>query len=104
VITESFIKGSQKKLGKRGGSSATWAKVTLDRQIVAIAKVAGASTMYTEDKDMRKVAEAIGMKVRSVSDLPLPYQVKTGETLFDRLDQDESKSEVPNEKEGERKT
>jgi hypothetical protein len=41
---------------KRGRSSATWAKVKYDRQIVAIAKVCGATTIYSDDEDI----EALG--------------------------------------------
>jgi hypothetical protein len=80
-------------LGKRRQhrTKTTWAKVSFDRQILAIARVHSVSTIYTEDGDMRNIAESIGMTVKTVAALPLPYQVPTGEGLFDNL------PEEPNE-------
>jgi predicted nucleic acid-binding protein len=37
---------------KKAGSVSTWAKVKFDRQIVAIAKVEGVTTIYSDDKDL----------------------------------------------------
>lgn len=51
---------------------AIWSKVKYDRQIVAIAKVERAMRIYTDDGDMRKHAEAAGIPVTTVSELPLP--------------------------------
>jgi predicted nucleic acid-binding protein len=42
---------------KRGGVDAPWNKVKFDRQIVAIAKVAGATTIYSDDLQLRTFAE-----------------------------------------------
>lgn len=60
--------------GKRGGTTAVWAKVKFDRQIVAIAKVVGATEIYSDDKDMVELAKAVNIKVIGVSDLPLPEE------------------------------
>jgi hypothetical protein len=57
---------------KRGQSSASWAKVKFDRQIVAIAKVAGATTIYSDDKDLVPLAKAAKIEVIGIADLPLP--------------------------------
>jgi predicted nucleic acid-binding protein len=57
---------------KRGGSEATWAKVKYDRQIVAIAKVCGATTIYSDDGDIRTLASGARINVVSLADLPLP--------------------------------
>lgn len=57
---------------KRGQSNATWAKVKYDRQIVAIAKVNGASTIYSDDQDVKTLGMRAKIKVVSVGDLPLP--------------------------------
>jgi predicted nucleic acid-binding protein len=57
---------------KRGGVDGTWAKVKYDRQIVAIAKVKGAHTIYTDDGDIRKFAATAGIVVTGIADLPLP--------------------------------
>lgn len=57
---------------KRGQSNATWEKVKYDRQIVAIAKVNGASTIYSDDQDVKTLGMRAKIKVVSVGDLPLP--------------------------------
>ena len=57
---------------KRGSSSAPWAKVKFDRQIVAIAKVAGATTIYSDDLNLMTVAKAANIDVVSLAELPLP--------------------------------
>jgi predicted nucleic acid-binding protein len=46
--------------GKKLGSAATWAKLKYDRQIVAIAKVCGATTIYSDDRDIR--IQAVGYR------------------------------------------
>ncbi len=50
----------------------TKAKVKFDRQILAIAKVAGAHTLYTDDKSLIARATANGLKTVRMQDLPLP--------------------------------
>lgn len=57
---------------KRGKSDATWAKVKYDRQIVAIAKVHGATTIYSDDGDIEKLAKPAKINVVSLAALPLP--------------------------------
>lgn len=58
---------------KRGkGVSAAWAKVKFDRQIVAIAKVNGASIIYSDDDDVAKLAKLVGITVTSLEQLPEP--------------------------------
>lgn len=59
---------------KRGNSSATWAKVKYDRQIVAIAKVNGATTIYSDDGDIAALAKRARITVVGIADLPLPPQ------------------------------
>ncbi len=61
------------KLGdKRGGSTDTWAKVKFDRQIVAIAKVNGASIIYSDDLGVQHFGRQAGMTVIGMPQLPLP--------------------------------
>jgi hypothetical protein len=57
---------------KRGVSAATWAKVKYDRQIVAIAKVCGATTIYSDDGDVQRLAKAVKIEAIGLADLPLP--------------------------------
>lgn len=45
--------------------SAPWQKVKIDRQIVAIAKVANCDAMYTDDGEVRALAIGEGMRVTS---------------------------------------
>ncbi len=61
---------------KRGGVDAPWAKINFDRQIVAIAKVAGATEIYSDDRDLRTFAEEQGLKVIGVADLPIPARIR----------------------------
>lgn len=72
---------------RKGGSSAVWQKVKIDRQIVITVKVNGAKRIYTDDTDMRKQAIKLGMEVISSWELPLPaakqidmYSEEPGET------------------------
>lgn len=59
---------------KRGKSSDTWAKVKYDRQIVAIAKVHGATTIYSDDKHIGTLGRRSKINVVGLSDLSLPPQ------------------------------
>jgi predicted nucleic acid-binding protein len=68
---------------KRGGSPATWAKVKYDRQIVAIAKVIGATTIYSDDEDVRKMAGLADIPVSGLADLPVPDEARQGSFTFD---------------------
>jgi hypothetical protein len=63
---------------KRGDSIAPWAKVNFDRQIVAVAVVNNASTIYTDDGDMIKFAKSQGLDVVSSWDLPEPREKQAG--------------------------
>jgi hypothetical protein len=58
--------------GKKGGSQSSWAKIKFDRQIIAIAKVEGASTIYSDDGDIVRFSKNSGITVVCVKDLPLP--------------------------------
>jgi len=57
---------------KREGVAAAWNKVKYDRQIVAIAKVEGASTIYSTDRDIHAHGALWGITVLNISDLPIP--------------------------------
>jgi len=62
-----------KSLGdKKAGSTAPWAKVKFDRQIVAIAIVNGVQTIYSSDEDIAKYAKARGIAVTKLWELALP--------------------------------
>jgi len=65
-------KAAIKRRDKRDGVISAWDKVKYDRQIVAIAKVEGASTIYSTDRHIHAHAASWGIKVLNVSDLPVP--------------------------------
>lgn len=47
-------------------------KVKVDRQILAICKVAGCDTLYTDDKSLIGLAKLCGIKTVRLCDLPIP--------------------------------
>ncbi|MGH6842675.1 MAG: hypothetical protein ACREDV_11390 [Methylocella sp.] len=49
---------------RRDPSATTWAKLKYDRQIVAVAKVAQATHIYSDDRDIRAIANREGIQVR----------------------------------------
>jgi hypothetical protein len=57
---------------KGAATAATYAKVKYDRQIAAIARVCGASTIYSDDGDLKILAEGAKITVVTLSELPLP--------------------------------
>lgn len=62
------------ELGNKRGATpaAEWAKVKFDRQIVAIARVVGATMIYTNDKQLTQQAKAAGITATSLEELPVP--------------------------------
>lgn len=59
---------------KSGGNNAVWQKVKYDRQVVAIAKMHGCTTIYTDDLGIQTFAEALNIPTVGVAALPLPPQ------------------------------
>lgn len=60
----------------------TKAKVKYDRQIIAIAKVNGVKTIYSDDGRLGKKAASNGITVVKTSDLPLPPEPPQTELPF----------------------
>ncbi|MET4798207.1 hypothetical protein [Bradyrhizobium sp. LB11.1] len=60
------------KGNKKANSTAPWQKVKFDRQIVAIAKVHGATEIYSDDGDIAALGVHAKIKVIGLADLPLP--------------------------------
>jgi predicted nucleic acid-binding protein len=75
------------KGGRKAASASPYQKVKFDRQIVAIAKVNGAHTIYSDDEDLGRFAKNAGMKVVCTWDLLIPPS-KT--PLFDDLPDEKS--------------
>jgi predicted nucleic acid-binding protein len=58
---------------KRSGlDKAPWQKIKIDRQVVAIAKVRGATVIYSTDGDIATLARESDLQVRHIADLPMP--------------------------------
>ncbi len=57
---------------KKAGIKAGWNEVKFDRQIAITAKTAGASILYTDDKNQAEYARQIGLKVIHTWELDLP--------------------------------
>ena len=67
---------------KKSGSTDTWQKVKFDRQIAIIAKTAGASIFYTDDKGQTHFAKSVGLTVKHSWELTLPAKYAQ-QKLFD---------------------
>ena len=98
-----MLRNAISKNRKRGDSNATWAKLKYDRQIVAIAKVAGASVIYSDDDDVRTIAAEVNIPVKGLADLPLPPQdpqtelslpMPTGKNVGDLFDKPPTEPEA----------
>ena len=74
---------------KREGISATWNEIKFDRQIVAIAKVANVSTIYSDDQNLGTFAKAQGIQVITIGELPLPPEDTQLAFAWDVLHEDE---------------
>jgi hypothetical protein len=69
---------------KRGGVKGDWQKIKIDRQIVAIAKVNSAHTIFADDRGVRAFAKKLDMKVVGSWELYLP---PSDTPLFDGVPQ-----------------
>jgi predicted nucleic acid-binding protein len=58
--------------GNKKEGAPSWAKIKHDRQIYAIAKVEGASCIYSDDSDVESIAKGGGVSVIRLRDLPEP--------------------------------
>lgn len=85
AMTRDAIDNTGKKRGKATGP---WAKIKYDRQIVAIAKIAQATTIYSDDSDIRSIANAEDITVVGLADLPLPDEARQAD-LFKHQEVDD---------------
>lgn len=91
-LTRTALKAGDKK----ARIDAPWEKIKLDRQIVAIAKVVGATTIYTNDQKLANAAKRVGLTVIGVHELPLPPEESQAD-LLKLLDQQGAKADEPSE-------
>lgn len=78
---------------KRGAAVGPWAKIKYDRQIVAIAKVNRATTIYSDDRDIRSIAAAENIPVIGLAELPRPNETRQGDLFKHTEVEDESAPE-----------
>lgn len=72
AIELAMLEDADLKSGKVLDNTTTKAKIKFDRQILAIAKVQGASIIYTDDEKLAKLAKNNGIDVVMTWDIPLP--------------------------------
>lgn len=68
ALRRAMKSGQGKKLGLEGN----WQKIKIDRQVVAIAKVNAADTIYTTDGHLKTLARDSGLQSFHVADLQVP--------------------------------
>jgi len=61
---------------KKGGSDEPYQKVKFDRQIIAIAKVEGEKTLYSNDVTLKTFAERAGIRLVTIAKVDLPEESK----------------------------
>lgn len=63
---------------KRDGADTPWQKIKIDRQIVAIGKVHGATLVISADSGVRSNALRVGMFAKTIQELELPESALQG--------------------------
>ena len=84
ALTMARVKNKQ----MRKAEGVSWAKAKFDWQIVAIAKVEGATKIYTTDREVVRAAEHIGIEGIYVPDMPLPDDARQKTIPFEPLNED----------------
>lgn len=82
AVEVAMLTDSDLQSNKRLSKTETVAKVKYDRQIIAIAKVNGVKTIYSDDGTLAKRAKANGIVVIKTSELPLPPEPPQAELSF----------------------
>lgn len=93
IMTRNSADGG-KKPAKRD-PQATWAKLKYDRQIVATALVVGATTIYSDDRDIRAIAKRAGIQVIGLADLELPPEDAQLKIPFEQAHEQPSETAIP---------
>ena len=93
AVMTAMSKRQRKKL--RAGSAATAAKLKFDRQIVSIAKVNGATTIYTSDDDLAAFAKSNGIEAVDLKDLELPETDRQTTFVWPTDDEADEAPEAP---------
>ena len=78
AIENAEVELAARAAGEKRGSDvgAEWQKVKVDRQIIAVAKVNGATCLYSDDPHMAKLGRDFAIAVQGIADLPVPSAVQ----------------------------
>lgn len=68
---------------KRAGRKDPWQRIKIDRQILAIARVAGAELLVSTDGNLRLSANAVGLRALDIDELELPDSARQAGLPFD---------------------
>ena len=71
----------------RAGTDATRAKLKFDRQIIAIARTQSQTTIYSDDKDIAKLANPSELEVIPIHALPRPPEDSQGRLELEPKDE-----------------
>jgi hypothetical protein len=75
------------RAGDKKEGAPSWLKVKFDRQIVAIAKIEGADTIYSNDDDIARFSSRDGIAVVRLEQLASPPEKPQGELSFEGSDE-----------------
>ena len=78
---------ARKRLGSRKLTNAERTKAKFDEQIVAIGKIERATVIYSDDGDIRRLADET-TKVIGVAELPLPPEERQGKLDLEAMPDD----------------
>lgn len=92
ALMTALSKRQAKKL--RAGSAVTAAKLKFDRQIVAIAKVNGAKTIYAGDGDLATFAKDNGIEAIKLEELVLPESDRQMDIIWPISDETDEAQEA----------
>ena len=87
-----LMRGARDAGDKRRGSAKDWQVVKFDYQIVAIARVNNARTLYSNDGPLRSFAASAGLQALSLADLQLPPEAAQGVLQLQRHPDEDSQA------------
>ena len=77
---------------RREASETPWNKIRFDRQIIAIAKVHGATAIYSDDENLISFAEQQAIACVRVRDLPVPVTARQPQSPLTPPSSDETQA------------
>ena len=87
AVELAFLNRDVFAVGDKKNKFQPYQKLKVDRQILAICKVAGCDTLYTDDKNMIANAKLCGIATIRLCDLPIPKSARQGNLALDPHDE-----------------